>query len=108
MTKTKYVAEIISEELEHYSITPELIEGLAEGIVHGLDMWYEFSGDSVASSNRYAAIESEKQQAIKSAQKELENEQKRHSDEMEEANRNVRWMRARYQQQIEELQKQVR
>lgn len=41
MTKLEYVAEMLSEELEHYQITPELIKQCAEGIVHGLDMWYE-------------------------------------------------------------------
>ena len=104
MTKMDYVAEMLSEELEHYQITPELINRCAKSIIDGLDMWYELSGESVASNNRYKELESS---IIKSEQKrekmlmELEN---KHSKELKEWNIYSRMAIQRKNEEIERLQ----
>ena len=108
MTKKDYVEEILSEKLAHYGMSKELLRYCAEDVVDGLDVWYELSGDAVASSNRYGYLEREKEEAVKQGKKELEQLQKKHEEEKAEIDRNVRWMRQRMQNQIEELQKQVK
>lgn len=107
MTKTEYVTELLSDVVP-LDITVDKLKEIAKDIVDGLDMWYELSGDSVATSNRYAAIENEKEQRVKDARKELEKEERKHKEEVEEIRRNVRWMRQRYQNEIDELKKQIR
>jgi len=108
MNKIEYIAEMLSEELEQYQIPPEIIKQCAEGLVYGLDMWYELSGDSVATSNRYAELEHQVVKATQKGEKQLAEEENRHSKELEELRRNASWSLQRKQEKIEELQKQIK
>lgn len=84
MTKQEYIVEMLSEILQKYNIPPEILQYCAEDVVDGLDVWYELSGDSVASSNRYSALESEKLQAVEKIRKEYEGYIERNKEELEE------------------------
>ncbi len=108
MTKQEYIVEMLSEILGHYQITPEVLQQCAEDVVDGLDVWYELSGDSVATSNRYQHLEDEVVQVKKATEKELEKAEKKHKEEVDQMIRETRWRYQRYQEKIDELQKQVK
>lgn len=107
MTKAEYVEEILEEILRVYQIPVEVLKQCAEDIVDGLDVWYEMSGDSIASSNRYGYLEREIEDIKKKAQKELEDADTEYKEQLKEIDRNARWKYQQYQRKIEELEKQV-
>lgn len=110
MTKTDYVVEMLSEALhiEGVELLPVVIQEIAQGIVQGLDMWYEMSGDNVASSNRYGELSNQIEQLKKDKQSALDKQEREYNDKLKDVNASARAIINHKNTVIEELQKQIK
>lgn len=108
MTKQESVYGILADQLEHYNISEGLLQHCAKEIVQDLDMWGEFSGDSVASSNRYQELEGQIEQLKKDKDKALDRQAMEYNNKLKDANASARAMINQRNKLIEELKKQIK